>query len=135
MGWVPSWGPHCSGAGPTGSFLSRPPSCPIWWPGLVYGNFLKDRAANPGADGIAARAPTPAWPGAPAAHIPHLFGNTLSLHKTEKLRENGEEIQTSQPSAGRPRTFAWLPSSCGTCVCYYTGTALSPRVHVLLPRA
>lgn len=70
---------------------------------LVYGNFLKDKGANPEADGMAARALTPAWPGAPAAHIPHLSGNMLSLYKTEKLRGNREEkIQPSQPSAGRP---------------------------------
>lgn len=86
---------------------------------LVYGNFLKDKGANPEADGMAARALTPAWPGAPAAHIPHLSGNMLSLYKMEKLRGNREEkIQPSQPSAGRPRTFALLLSSCGTSICY-----------------
>lgn len=53
-----------------------------WWPVLVYGNFLKDKAANPEADGPAAQALTPAWPRAPAAHIPHLFRNMLSLYKT-----------------------------------------------------
>lgn len=81
------WGGACWFLPQSATFLPHlVPQCLFpkrtWWPVLVYGNFLKDQAANPEADRIAAWALTPAWPGVPAAHTPHLFGNMSSLYKT-----------------------------------------------------
>lgn len=41
-----------------------------WWPALFYGNFLKDKAANPEKDGLAALALT----------LPSLTGLVVTSH-------------------------------------------------------
>lgn len=59
---VPSWGPHCSWVGSTGSFLIWPHSWPIWrlgalsqkrswWPALLYGNFPERQSSKPRGGG------------------------------------------------------------------------------------
>lgn len=88
-----------------------------WWPVLVYGNFLKDKAANPEADGPAAQALTPDGLG-------RLRLTSLTYLETccpyIKRRNCGKTERRSEPARRlpvdpEPLVYVYLPAERNVC--------------------